>query len=94
MELSERWIQKFEDEGFLSVFEEAGPAGKVYQERINKGKVSVFVTDGGITFDFSGEIIEVVANKRFDIPVGKPYSAVVGTQGWIAVIAEETKGDF
>ncbi|MFN3188273.1 MAG: cupin domain-containing protein [Candidatus Paceibacteria bacterium] len=93
MELSERWIQKFEDEGFASVYEWADPAGTVYEEHSHQGKVSIFVTDGSITFDFSGEKVEIGANKRFDIPAGKPHSAIVGPQGWICIVAEEIDGD-
>lgn len=93
MELSERWIQKFEDEGFTSVYEWADPAGTVYEEHSHQGKVSIFVTDGSITFDFSSEKVEICANKRFDVPVGKSHSAVVGPNGWIAIVAEEIKGD-
>jgi mannose-6-phosphate isomerase-like protein (cupin superfamily) len=51
------------------------------------------VTDGSITFDFSGEKKEVKANERFDVPVGLPHSAVVGPQGWIVIVAEEIDGD-
>ncbi len=93
MELSERAIQTFEDEGFDSVYEWQDPAGTVYEEHSHKGKVSIFVTDGSITFDFSGTKKEVVANQRFDVPVGAAHSAVVGPQGWIAIIAEEIEGD-
>lgn len=93
MELSERWIQKFEEEGFISVYEHADPAGTVYPEHRHQGKVSIFVTDGGITFDFAGEKHEVYANERLDIPPGVPHSAVVGPKGWIGIVAEEIDGD-
>lgn len=93
MELSERWIQKFEEEGFASVYEWSDPAGTVYEEHSHQGKVSLFVTDGGVTFDFSGEKREVKANERFDVPVGTLHSAVVGPQGWICIVAEEIDGD-
>ena len=55
MELSERWIQKFEDEGFASVYEQQDAAGTVYPEQVQEGRKSIFVTDGSITFDCSGE---------------------------------------
>lgn len=93
MELSERWLQKFEDEGFASVYEWQDPAGTLYEEHTHQGKVSIFVTDGSITFDFLGEKKEVKANERFDVPVGLPHTAVVGPAGWIAIIAEEIDGD-
>lgn len=93
MELSERWLKKFEEENFASVYEWQDPAGTSYPEHTHKGKVSLFVTDGSITFDFGGEKREVKAGERFDVPVGKPHSAIVGSQGWIGIIAEEIEGD-
>lgn len=93
MELSERWIQKFEDEGFPSVYEWQDPAGTVYEEHTHQGKVSLFVTDGSVTFDFSGEKKEIIQSQRFDVPAGAPHSAIVGPQGWIAIVAEEIPGD-
>jgi hypothetical protein len=94
MELSERWIQTFEKEGFSSVFEHQDVPGTVYEKRCNRSSVSLFVTDGSIMFDFLGERKEARAGQRFDIPVGVPYSAVVGSQGWIGIIAEMVEGDF
>jgi quercetin dioxygenase-like cupin family protein len=93
MELSERWLKKFEDENFASVYEWQDPAGTSYEEHAHKGKVSLFVTDGSITFDFGGEKKEVVVNERFDVPVDVPHSAIVGPQGWIVIVGEEIEGD-
>jgi quercetin dioxygenase-like cupin family protein len=93
MELSERWIKKFEDDGFASVYEWQDGPGTIYEEHAHKGRVSLFLTDGSITFDFSGEKKEVKAGERFDVPVGVPHSAVVGPQGWVVVVAEEIEGD-
>jgi hypothetical protein len=55
MELSERAIQTFEKEGFTNVYEHQDPAGTIYPEHSHQGKVSLFVTDGSITFDFNGQ---------------------------------------
>lgn len=93
MELSERWIKKFEEEGFASIYEWQDAPSTVYPEHSHKGKVSLFVTDGSITFDFSGEKREVKAGEQFDVPVGAAHSAVVGPQGWIAIVGEEIEGD-
>ncbi len=93
MELSERYIQKLEDEGFTSVYEHQDPAGTVYEEHSHQGKVSIFVTDGSITFTVAGEKKEIVATKRLDIPANTPHSAVVGPAGWIGIIGEEIVGD-
>jgi mannose-6-phosphate isomerase-like protein (cupin superfamily) len=93
MELSERWIQKFESEGFTSVYEHQDAPGISYAEHAHQGKVSIFVTDGSVTFDFAGEKKEIKANERFDVPVGLPHSAIVGPVGWIGIIGEEIGGD-
>lgn len=93
MELSERWIQKFESEGFANVYEWQDAPGTVYSEHNHKGKVSLFVTDGSITFDLSGEKKEVKANERFDVPPNTLHSAVVGPTGWIGIVGEEIAGD-
>ncbi len=94
MELSERYMQKFEEEGFTSVYEWQDEPGTVYPTRTHKGKVSLFVTDGSIEFDFSGKKKTVVAGQRLDIPVDSPHSAVVGPDGWIVIIGEEVKDDW
>ena len=89
MELSERWIKKFEDEGYSSIYELQDAPGTIHEERIHNGKVSLFVTDGSITLDLSGEKKDLKAGQRLDIPAGIPHSVVVGPQGWIGIVAEE-----
>lgn len=93
MELSERFIAKLEQEGFPSVYEWQDAPGTVYDEHAHQGKVTLYVTDGSITFDFEGTKKEVVAGERFDVPVGKKHSAVVGPKGWIVIVGEEIEGD-
>ncbi len=93
MELSERYIQTLENEGFASVYEWQDAAGTVYEEHSHEGKVSIMVTDGSITFSLNGKGKEIVAGQRFDVPVGMPHSAIVGPQGWIGIVGEEIEGD-
>lgn len=93
MELSERYIKTFEKEDFASVYEWQDKPGTVYEPHAHKGKVSLYVTDGSITFDFDGTKKEVAAGQRFDVPVGVTHSAVVGSMGWIVIVAEEIEGD-
>lgn len=92
MELSERFIQKLEAEGFSSVYEWQDNPNEVYETHEHKGRVALFVTDGSITFDFLGEKKEVKAGERFDVPVGVPHSAIVGPQGAIMIVGEEIAG--
>jgi len=93
MELSERWIRTFEEEGFVSVYEWSDPAGTAYPVHSHKGKVSLFVTDGEVEFSFPEEKRVIKAGERFDVPVGIEHSAVVGPDGWIVIIGEEIEGD-
>ena len=93
MELSERWLQKFEEEGFTSIYEWEDRAGTVYESHVHKGKVSLFVTDGSIIFDFEGLKKEVKAGERLDVLVGVCHSAIVGPHGWRVVVGEEIEGD-
>jgi len=88
MELSERAIRKFEEEGFTSIYEHQDEPGAVYVEHSHPGKVSIFVTDGSTTFDFVEQTKEIVAPRRFDIPANTLHSAVVGPEGCIMIIAE------
>ncbi len=92
MELSERFIKQLESE-YPHVYEWQDPAGTEYPEHSHQGKVSLYVTDGSITFDIGGETKEVKAGQRLDIAPGVPHSAVVGPQGWIVIVGEEIEGD-
>lgn len=93
MEMSERWIKTLEDEGFLSVYEWSDPAGTSYPKHAHKGKVSLFVTDGSVEFDFSGDKRLIKAGERFDVPIGVEHSALVGPNGWTVIVGEEIEGD-
>ena len=93
MELSERWIKTFKDEGFVSVYEWSDAAGTVYEPHSHTGRVSLFVTDGSCVFDFDGWKKEVRAGERFDVPIGAEHSAIVGADGWHVVVGEEIEGD-
>jgi quercetin dioxygenase-like cupin family protein len=93
MELSERYIQTLEKEGFTDVFEWQDSAGKVYPKHSHAGKVTYMVTDGSITFTLDGGDKLVHAGERFNVPVGIPHSMQVGREGWIGIIGEEIAGD-
>ncbi len=93
MELSERWIETFENEGFSLVYDQQGTVNKYYDTHTNENRVSIFVTDGSITFHLPTGTEEISANQRFDIPVSVPYTAHAGPQGWIGVVAEMSPHD-
>jgi len=93
MELSERFIQTLEKEGFADVFEWQDAAGTQYAEHTHTGKVTYMITDGSIIFTSDGISQEIPAGKRYDVPVGLPHSMKVGPRGWIGIIGEEISGD-
>ena len=55
--------------------------------------MTLFVTDGSITFNFSGVTREIQAGERFEVPVSEEHSWVVGEKGWIVAVGEEIEGD-
>lgn len=93
MELSEKYIQTLEREGFKHIFEWEDKPGTTYPVHAHKGRVTIFITDGSVLFDFSGEKKEVNAGERFDVPVNSPHSAVVGDKGAIYIVGEMIEGD-
>jgi quercetin dioxygenase-like cupin family protein len=88
MELSERFMHTLEAEGFVHVYEWQDAPGKIYEPHVHTDKVSFCVTDGSITFDFGDYTHTVHGNERFDVPIGKKHSAVVGPQGVIYIVGE------
>jgi quercetin dioxygenase-like cupin family protein len=76
------------------VYEWQDAPGTTYEEHAHQGKVTLYVTDGSITFDFEGIKKEVVAGERFDVPIGKKHSAIVGPRGAIYIVGEEIEGNF
>ncbi|MCA9360947.1 hypothetical protein KC845_00150 [Candidatus Kaiserbacteria bacterium] len=93
MELSERYIKTLEKEGFINIYEWQDVSGTEYPLHSHQDKVTIFLTDGSVTFDFSGVKKELVAPIRFDVPPNTPHSAVVGPQGAIFIVGEMIEGD-
>jgi len=93
MEQTEKYLQMFTEEGFVSVFEWTDPAGTVYEQHVHKGRVSIMVLEGSINFDFEGVKKDVQAGERVDIEPGTLHAAIVGPNGWKVVVGEEIAGD-
>lgn len=86
MELSERYIQTLEKEGFATVYEWQDVAGHEYAASSQSGKVAYLVTDGSITISLANDSTTIVAGDRFDVPAGVAYQVTVGPDGWIGII--------
>lgn len=92
MELSETYIKKLSSE-YLHVYEWQDPAGTVYEEHVHQGKTTLWLTDGSIEIDVDGEVINLKAGDRYNIPPKTTHSAIVGPKGWIVIVGEEIDGD-
>lgn len=92
MEFSERFIKILEAE-FPHVYEWQDEAGAVYEPHTHEGKVSLYITDGSITFSLPEGERQVNAGERLDIPAKTEHSAVVGSEGVIYIVGEEIEGD-
>lgn len=83
-----------QSEGFVHVYDWHDEPGVEYESHVHKGRVSIFVESGSVTFKFSdGTIKTISSNERFDVPVGLEHSAVVGSEGCDYVVGEMIEGD-
>lgn len=85
MELSERYIQTLEQEGYSSVEELQDKPDSDYADCLYASKVSFCLTDGLITITLPTGPIELIAPTRFDIPANTPFTAKVGPLGAIYI---------
>jgi len=92
MELSETYIKKLSAE-YPSVYEWQDPPGTVYEEHEHQGKTTLWLTDGSIEMKVNGEIINLKAGDRYNVPPKTKHTAVVGPNGWIVIVGEEIEGD-
>jgi quercetin dioxygenase-like cupin family protein len=79
-------------EGFTHIYEWTDAPHTTYPEHAHKGKVSLFVMRGEVTF-LGGIEHTVREGERFDVPVGAAHTALVGLEGWDVIVGEEIEGD-
>jgi mannose-6-phosphate isomerase-like protein (cupin superfamily) len=83
-----------QSEGFVHIYEWKDLPNTVYEKHSHKDKVTLFIVAGDVTFTFSdGTMKSVYENERFDVPVLKEHSAVVGINGCSYVVGEMIEGD-
>lgn len=73
--------KKLQEEGYPFVYEWHDEPGFVYEPHEHQDKVTLYITAGGLVFDFNGEKKELKAGNRFDVPPQTKHSAVVGPEG-------------
>jgi quercetin dioxygenase-like cupin family protein len=84
---------KLADERFLHIYEWHDEPGTEYPAHAHKGRVSMYILEGGLTFWFGNEERTLVQGDRFDVPVGKEHVARVGSAGCTFLVGEMIKGD-
>lgn len=80
-------------EGFPHIYEWHDEPGVEYPAHAHKGKVSIYILNGGLTFWFSTEEVTLQQGDRFDVPVGKKHTAKVGPDGCTFLVGEMIEGD-
>ena len=89
--MKERIIEEFRKK-YPSVYEWKDESGHVYQSHAHKGKTSLYVVQGQVTFT-SGINKTLKEGDLFDVPPGIEHTAIVGPEGCEFIVGEEIEGD-
>lgn len=93
MELSERYIQMLEKEGFANIEEKQIAANESFSSDALAVKTTFFVTDGTLIFNVKGVEKVINATERMNIPANIPYSMTAGPAGAIYMFGEKEADD-
>ncbi len=85
--------QRLVNEGFLYIYEWKDSPNTVYPEHAHKGKVTIHILNGSVTFKFFNREITLEAGDCFDVPVGKKHTARVRLLGCHFLVGEMIDGD-
>ncbi|MCB9820496.1 hypothetical protein H6790_00945 [Candidatus Nomurabacteria bacterium] len=88
-----QYKEKLVDEGFKHVFEWRDRPGTIYEIHAHKDRVSFYLLDGDLTFEFDDEKVHIQAPTRYDVAPGREHSAIVGKNGAYYVVGEMIEGD-
>jgi hypothetical protein len=81
-------------EGFTHVYEWHDVPNTEYPKHAHKGKVTLYITRGDVTFIFSDSTTKTISSgQRFDVPVGLEHRAKVGSNGCNYVVGEMIEDD-
>ncbi|HEY0220829.1 MAG TPA: hypothetical protein VGC58_01260 [Candidatus Paceibacterota bacterium] len=89
----EKLKSQLQSEGFPVVYKWRDEPGTIYDKHIHQDKVSFYVTNGDIEFDFSSEKKLVKTGERFDVPPKIEHAAIVGKSGCEYVVGQMTEED-
>lgn len=85
--------KKLIEEGFIYIYEWHDEPGTEYAAHAHKGKVSLYILNGGLTFWFGDEEVVLREGDRLDVPIGKEHTAKVGDGGCDFLVGEAIEGD-
>ncbi len=85
--------KQLSEEGFPHIYEWHDEADTEYPAHVHKGKVSMYIIEGGLTIRFDDGEITLKARDQFDVPVGKEHTAKVGKDGCTYLVGEMIEGD-
>ena len=85
--------KKLVSEGFKHIYEWQDKPGTKYPPHAHKGKVAMYILEGGLMLTIDGKTIELKKGDRFDVPVGVEHSAGVGPNGCSYLVGEMIEGD-
>lgn len=84
---------QLKDDGFPFIYEWHDKPGTLYPKHKHVDKVSMYIIDGSLTFDFNGSKKEINKGERFDVPPQTNHTAIVGKNGCSYLVGEMIEGD-
>ena len=85
--------QKPAEEGFLHIYEWKDEPGTKYPAHAHKGKVTLYILEGCLTFNFGEKVVTLKEGDRFNVPIGEGHTAKVGKNGCLYLVGELIEGD-
>jgi quercetin dioxygenase-like cupin family protein len=79
--------------GFLHIYEWHDAPGVKYEAHTHQGKVSMYILNGELTFNFGDSLVTLHSGDYFDVPVGEEHTAIVSEQGCTFLVGEMIEGD-
>ena len=85
--------EQLKKEGFPVVYEWVDEPGKIYEKHVHQDRVSFYVTQGSVSFEFPNKQMVVNQGERIDVPSKIEHTARVGDQGCEYVVGQMTEDD-
>lgn len=89
MELSERYIQQLEKDGYNPVYEHYDEPNTTYKTHAHKEEHAMIIVEGSMKVMIDADMTTYFVNDRFVIPSNVEHSVVIGPKGCKYVIGEK-----